>query len=100
MIVNKLHACHCDSMRFVEETLGQINRSEFKEDITDAKKSIEKTWNKRYKSRNNLFWRYHLSKRLEEIYNYELLKENPCISRKFLPNYNSKETPEEKECKT
>ena len=24
-------------------------------------------------------------------------KENPCITRKFLPNYNGKETPEEKE---
>ena len=35
--------------------------------------------------------------RLEELYNSELLKENPCIPRKFLPNYNGKETPEEKE---
>ena len=52
---------------------------------------IEKTWNEKYKSRNDLFWRHHLNKRLEELYNAELLKENPCIPRKFLPNYNGKE---------
>ena len=97
MIVNKLDACHCDSMKLVKETLSQINRSEFREDIAGAKKLIEKTWNEKYKSRNDLFWRYHRNKRLEELYNSELLKENPCIPRKFLPNYNGKETPEEKE---
>ena len=52
---------------------------------------IEKTWNEKYKSRNDLFWRHHPNKRLEELYNAELLKENPCIPRKFLPNYNGKE---------
>ena len=52
---------------------------------------IEKTWNEKYKSRNDLFWRHHLNKKLEELYNAELLKENPCIPRKFLPNYNGKE---------
>ena len=58
---------------------------------------IEKTWNKKYKSRNDLFWRHHRNKRLKELYNSELLKENPCIPRKFLPSYNGKENPEEKE---
>ena len=32
-----------------------MNGSEFKEDITAAKKSVEKTWNEKYKSRNELF---------------------------------------------
>ena len=45
-----------------------MNRYELREDITGAKWSIEKTWN-----------------------------ENPCIPRMFLPDYNGKETPEEKE---
>ena len=43
MIVNKLDACHCDSVNLVKETLSQLNRSEFREDITDAKKLIDKT---------------------------------------------------------
>ena len=68
-----------------------MNRSKFREDIAGAKKLIEKTWNEKYKSRNDLFWRHHPNKRLEELYNAELLKENPCIPRKFLPNYNGKE---------
>ena len=40
-------------MKVVKIALAQINRSEFREDITDAKKSIEKTWNEKYKSRND-----------------------------------------------
>ena len=40
MIVNKLDACHSDSMKLVKETLSQINRSEFREDVTDAKASM------------------------------------------------------------
>ena len=97
VIVNKFDACHCDSVKLVKETLSEINRSVFREDITGAKKSIEKTWNERYKIRNDLFRRHHRNKRFEELYNSELSKENPCIPRKFLPNYNGKETPEEKE---
>ena len=96
MIVNKIDACHCHLMRLVKETLSQTNRFEFREDITDAKKSIEKTWNEKYKGRNHLFWRHHHYKRLEEFYNSKLLKVNPCIPRKFLLNYNGKDTPEEK----
>ena len=45
-------------MKLVEEALAQISRSEFREDITDAKTSIEKEWNEKYKRRNDLFWRY------------------------------------------
>ena len=36
-------------------------------------------------------------KRLEELYNFELLKENPSIHQKFLSNCNAKEAPEEKQ---
>ena len=39
-----------------------------------------------------LFWRYHRNKRLDLLYNSELLKEKPNIPRKLLPNYNGKET--------
>ena len=54
------------------------------------------TWNENYKRRNDLFWRYHCNKKLEELYNSEHLKENPRIPRKFLPNYNGKELQDEK----
>ena len=36
-------ACHFDQMKLFKEMLTQINRSELREDITDAKKSIGKT---------------------------------------------------------
>ena len=83
MMLNKLDACHCDSVKLVKETLSQMKRPEFREDRNGAKKLIEKTWNEKYKSRNNLFWRHHHNERMEELYNSELLKENLCIPRKF-----------------
>ena len=59
-----MDAYHCDSIKLVKEIFSQMNRSKFREDITDAKKKkkkkkIEKTWNQKYKSRNDLFWRHH-----------------------------------------
>ena len=47
MVVSKLDACHCDLMKLVKVKLKQINRFEFNENKTKAKKSIEKTSNKR-----------------------------------------------------
>ena len=74
MIFNKLDACHCDSKKLVKETLSQMNRSKFRKDITVAEMSIVKTWNEKYKSRNDLFYRHHLKKRFEELYNLNFLK--------------------------
>ena len=74
-----------------------MNRSNFREDIAGTRKLIEKTWNKKYKSRSDLFWKHHRNKILEELYSSKLLKENPSIPRTFLSNYIGKETPEEKE---
>ena len=64
MFVSKLNVCHCDSMELVKESISQLNRSEFREDLTGAKKSIEKTWNEKYKSRNIFFWKHYRNKRL------------------------------------
>ena len=47
MIVSKLDPCHCDLMKLVQETLSQMNRYEFSEDISGAKKLINKTWNEK-----------------------------------------------------
>ena len=59
MVASKLDACCCYSMELAKETLPQIDRSKFRDDIADAKKSIEKTWFEKLKSRNNLFLRYY-----------------------------------------
>ena len=59
MVASKLGACHCYSMEVAKETLPQIDKSKFREDITNTKKSIEKTWFEKYESRNNLFLKYH-----------------------------------------
>ena len=45
MMVNKLDVGHCNSMKRVKETLWQMNRCEFREDIPGTKKSMEKTHN-------------------------------------------------------
>ena len=66
-------------MKLAKETLSQINRSELREDINDAKKPIEKTWNEKCKIRNDLFCWYLGNKKLEELYNCENLKQNLCI---------------------
>ena len=47
MVVSKLDACHCDLIKLVKVKLKQINRFEFNENKTKAKKSIEKTSNKK-----------------------------------------------------
>ena len=49
----------------LKKHFSQVNRSELREDITGVKKSIEKTWNGKCKSKNDLFLRCHRNKRLE-----------------------------------
>ena len=73
-----------------------MRRFEFREDTTGSRKLIKNTLNEKYKSRNDFLWRHHHNKRLEQLYSFELLKENSCASRKFSPDFNGKETPEEK----
>ena len=90
-------SCHCNRVKLNKETLPQMQRYKFREDITGMKESAEKTWNEKYKRRSSFFRRYHHSKRLAELYNSELFKKNPCIPQMFWPNYNNKETPEEKQ---
>ena len=59
--------------------------------LKDKKGSlIEKLWNEKCKNRNALCWRYHRNKRLEEIHNFELLKGNLNIPRRFFSSYNGK----------
>ena len=52
---------------------------------------------KKYKLRNELFWKFHRNQRLEEIYTLELEKEKPNLLRKFLPNFSGTDSTKEKE---
>ena len=72
MIVNKLDTWHYDLMKLVKEKISQINRSEVREDINRVRKLIKRKWDEKYKSRNDLFWRHHRHKKLEQLYNSEL----------------------------
>ena len=45
----------------------QINIFVLREDITDAKTLIKKTWNEKYTKRKDLSLRHHRTKRLEEL---------------------------------
>ena len=68
MILNNLDVCRCDSIKLVKEAFLQINTlEEFRENITGSKNSIEKTWNQKYKCKNDLGWRYDRNKRLKEF---------------------------------
>ena len=67
-----------------------------KEEISKAKESIQAEWNKKYKLRDEPFWKLHRNQRLEEIYTLELEKEKPNLPRKFLPNFNGTESTKKK----
>lgn len=40
ILVSKLDTSHCYAMKLVKKRLAQLNRAEFREDITDAKNLI------------------------------------------------------------
>ena len=58
------------------------------EEISKAKESIQAEWNKKYKLRNELFWRFHRNQRLEQLCTSDLEKEEPDLPRKFLSSFN------------
>ena len=96
-IACKIEECSNYTLKLLKETLSCANGNNMKEEISKAKESIQAEWNKKYKLRNELFWKFHRNQRLEEIYTLELEKEKPNLPRKFLPNFNGTESTEEKE---
>ena len=89
--------CSNYTLKHLKETLSCTNGNKMKEEILKAKESIQAERNKKYKLRNELFWKFHRNQRLEEIYTLELEKEKPNLPRKFLPNFNGIGSTEEKE---
>ena len=93
----KIKQCSNDTLKLLKETFSCTNGNKMKEEISKAKESIQAEWNKKYKLRHELFWKFNRNQRLEEIYNLELKKEKPKLVPKFLPNFNGTESAEEKE---
>ena len=96
MIACKMEQCSNDTLKLLKETLSCTNGNKIKVEVSKAKKSMQAEWNKKYKLRNELFWKFHCNQRIEEIYTLELEKEKN-LPRKFSPNFNGTESSEEKE---
>ena len=96
-IACKMGHCSNYTLKLLKETLSCTNGNKMKEEISKAKESIQAEWNKKYKLRNEFFWKFHRNQRLEEIYTLELEKEKPNLPRKFLPNFNGTESTEAKD---
>ena len=92
MIACKMEKCSNDTVKLLKETLSCTNGNRMKEEVSTEKESIQAEWNKKYKLRNKLFWKFHCNQRLEEIYTLELEKEKTNLPRKFLPNFNGTES--------
>ena len=68
-----------------------------KDEIENAKKNIEETWNDKVKKQNDIFLRYYRNKRINELFQEELEKENPILPRRFQIRQRDHEADEEYE---
>ena len=96
-IACKIEQCSNYTLKLLTETISSTNGNKMTEEISKAKESIQAEWNKKYKLRNELFWKFHRNQRLEEIHTLDREKQKPNLPRKFLPNFNGIESTEEKE---
>ena len=58
-IACKMENCSNYTLKLLKETLSCIHGNKMKEEISKAKESIQAEWNKKYKFRNELFWKFH-----------------------------------------
>ena len=66
-----MEQCSNYTLKLLKETLSCTNGNEMKEEMSKAKESIQAEWNKKYKLRNELLWKFYRNQRLEEIYTKE-----------------------------
>ena len=66
-----MEQCSNYTLKLLKETLSCTNGNKMKEEISKAKESIQAEWNKKYKLRNELLWKFYRNQRLEEIYTKE-----------------------------
>ena len=66
-----------------------------KDEVKNAKKNIEETWNDKLKKPDDIFWRYYKNRKLNELFRKELEKENPILPRRFQNKEREREAVEE-----
>ena len=88
MMACKMEQYSNDALKLLKETLSCTNGNKKKEEVSKAKESIQAKWNKKYKLRNELLWKFYRNQRLEEIYTLELkkTKSSAKIHTKFQRN--------------
>ena len=77
---------------FQETIKSSWNIQNNKEETTRAKQQLETLWTDKLNKRQTVFWRYHRNKRLNEMYEEELEKDEPLIPRKFQVKKKGKRT--------
>ena len=66
MIACRMRQCWDDTLKLLKETLCCTNGNNMKEEVSKGKESIQVEWNKKYKLRNELFWKFHYIKDLNK----------------------------------
>ena len=66
MIACRIGQCSNDTLKLLKETLRCTNGNNMKEEVSKGKESIQVEWNKNYKLRNELFWKFHHIKDLSK----------------------------------
>ena len=80
---------------FREAIAATLKIQNNKDEVKNTKKNIEETWNDKVKKRDDIFWRYYRSKRLNELFREDLEKENPILPRRFQIKQREREADEE-----
>ena len=68
---------------FQEAIAATLKIQNNKDEVKNAKKNKEETWNDKLKKRDDIFWRYYRNKKLNELCQEELEKQNPILPRRF-----------------
>ena len=94
--VQVMKECCSEIKTCLEETVrNSLNTQNSKEETKRAKEKIENVWTDKLQKREGLFWRFHRNKRLNEVYQQEIEKENPMMPNKFQNKPRDKEPEEE-----
>ena len=82
---------------FQESIAATLKIQKNKDEVKNAKKNIEETWNDKLEKRDDIFWRYYRNKRLNELFREELEKENTILTRRSQIKQREREADEEYE---
>ena len=80
-----------------EIDLQQAEKEKLKTTVFKSRERISHLWNNTLNSTWQAFWQYYQSKQISEVYKKLLEKNQPLMSRKFLPRIIENESKEEME---